>query len=535
MALRELKFKDEARSKMLEGANLLADAVKVTLGPKGRNVVIDMPGEPIITKDGVSVAQQIFVEDRFVNMGVQMIKSVASKTNVVAGDGTTTATVLAQAILKEGMKYVAAGMNPTDIKIGIDLAVERVIESLKEKAVPCDDYDSIANVGTVSANGNTNIGKLIADAMKEVGKDGVISIDESNSNSDELEIVKGMQLNSGYLSPYLINNPEKQNIILDNPYILLADRRIKDINEVVHILETIMKAKRPLLIISDDVDGEALASIIVNVQKGNISVGIIKAPEYGEVRRQLMEDISVLTGGTYMSDELGAHIETITLDNLGSADQVTITNDTTVIVGGKGYEGEIASRVEEIKQQALNAPTEYMKGKHLERLAKMTGGVAIIKVGAPTEIEMREKKDRVIDALSATRAAVSEGIVAGGGTALLKITNSFTKMIAVDNDDQSAGVSIIHNVLRAPLTQIIKNAGLSADVIVENVIANTSNTYGYNARTNQYGDMIEMGIIDPVKVTRSALQNAASVAGLMLTTECMMAVIITPDMLKLKS
>lgn len=535
MALRELKFGDDARQKMINGANLLADAVKVTLGPKGRNVVIDMPGEPVITKDGVTVAHHIFVEDRFVNMGVQMLKSVSSKTNQIAGDGTTTATVLAQAILSEGMKYVASGMNPTDIKIGIDKAVDFIVDQLKDRSIECKDEVSMINVGTISANGDLNIGKLIASAMTEVGHEGVITVDESNSLTDELEIIRGMQFDRGYISSYFTNTSDKQKVVLDNPYVLLTDRKISSINDVINILETVIKAKRSILIIADDLEGEALASIVTNVRNGVLKAAVIKAPEYGDVRRELMEDIAVLTGGTYMMDELGWHLEKTELMHLGRASRIEITGNNTLIIGGSGNTEELAERINDIRNTIVTIENPYMKSKYLERLAKLDGGVAVIKVGAPTEIEMKEKKDRVIDALSATRAAVHEGIVAGGGTALLKLQPLVNiANIKCENIDQEAGVKIINKILEAPLNQIIQNAGHNSAIAINNVLSNKDNNYGYNARTEQYGDLIEMGVIDPVKVTRCALQNAASVAGLMLTTDCMMAVVITPDMLQMK-
>lgn len=522
MAAKDVKFGNDARIKMLRGVNILADAVKVTLGPKGRNVVLDKSfGSPTITKDGVSVAREIELEDKFENMGAQMVKEVASKANDAAGDGTTTATVLAQSIITEGLKAVAAGMNPMDLKRGIDKAVIAAVEELKKLSVPCSDSKAIAQVGTISANSDSTVGELIAQAMEKVGKEGVITVEEGSGLQDELDVVEGMQFDRGYLSPYFINKPETGSIELESPFILLADKKISNIREMLPVLEAVAKAGKPLLIIAEDVEGEALATLVVNTMRGIVKVAAVKAPGFGDRRKAMLQDIATLTGGTVISEEIGLELEKTTLEDLGQAKRVVINKDTTIIIDGVGDEAAIQGRVTQIRQQIEDATSDYDKEKLQERVAKLAGGVAVIKVGAATEVEMKEKKARVEDALHATRAAVEEGVVAGGGVALIRAASAITKSgLKGDNEDQNVGIKVALRAMESPLRQIVVNAGEEASVIANNVKAG-SGSYGYNAYTEEYGDMIAMGILDPTKVTRSALQYAASIAGLMITTECM--------------
>ncbi|MBF4239129.1 chaperonin GroEL [Vibrio anguillarum] len=520
MAAKDVKFGNDARIKMLEGVNILADAVKVTLGPKGRNVVIDKSfGSPIITKDGVTVAREIELEDKFQNMGAQMVKEVASQANDAAGDGTTTATVLAQAIITEGLKAVAAGMNPMDLKRGIDKAVVAAVEALKELSVPCSDTKAIAQVGTISANSDSSVGNIIAEAMEKVGRDGVITVEEGQALQDELDVVKGMQFDRGYLSPYFINNQEAGSVDLDSPFILLVDKKISNIRELLPALEAVAKASRPLLIVAEDVEGEALATLVVNNMRGIVKVAAVKAPGFGDRRKAMLQDIATLTGGTVISEEIGLELEKVTLEDLGQAKRISITKENTTIIDGAGEEQAIKGRVAQIRQQIEDATSDYDKEKLQERVAKLAGGVAVIKVGATTEVEMKEKKDRVEDALHATRAAVEEGVVAGGGVALIRAAAKVAGLEG-DNEEQNVGIRVALRAMEAPIRQIVKNAGEEDSVVANNVRAGEGN-YGYNAATGEYGDMIDMGILDPTKVTRSALQFAASVAGLMITTEAM--------------
>ncbi|PFG55063.1 chaperonin GroEL [Vibrio sp. ES.051] len=520
MAAKDVKFGNDARVKMLEGVNVLADAVKVTLGPKGRNVVLDKSfGAPSITKDGVSVAREIELEDKFQNMGAQMVKEVASKANDAAGDGTTTATVLAQSIVNEGLKAVAAGMNPMDLKRGIDKAVTAAVEQLKELSVECNDTKAIAQVGTISANTDVSVGNIIAEAMERVGRDGVITVEEGQALQDELDVVEGMQFDRGYLSPYFINNQEAGSVELDNPFILLVDKKISNIRELLPTLEAVAKASRPLLIIAEDVEGEALATLVVNNMRGIVKVAAVKAPGFGDRRKAMLQDIAVLTGGTVISEEIGLELEKVALEDLGQAKRVSITKENTTIIDGIGEEEMISGRVAQIRQQIEEATSDYDKEKLQERVAKLAGGVAVIKVGAATEVEMKEKKDRVEDALSATRAAVEEGVVAGGGVALIRAASKIVDLQG-DNEEQNVGIRVALRAMEAPIRQIVKNAGEEDSVVANNVKAGEG-SYGYNAATGEYGDMLEMGILDPTKVTRSALQFAASVAGLMITTEAM--------------
>lgn len=520
MAAKDVKFGSDARVKMLEGVNILANAVKVTLGPKGRNVVLDKSfGAPTITKDGVSVAREIELEDKFQNMGAQMVKEVASKANDAAGDGTTTATVLAQAIVREGLKAVAAGMNPMDIKRGIDKAVAAAVDALKSLSVPCKDSKAIAQVGTISANSDENVGRLIAEAMEKVGRDGVITVEEGQSLQDELDVVEGMQFDRGYLSPYFINKQDSGSVELDNPSILLVDKKISNIRELLPVLEAVAKSSRPLLIVAEDVEGEALATLVVNNMRGIVKVAAVKAPGFGDRRKAMLQDIAVLTAGTVISEEIGLELEKATLEDLGQAKRVTITKDATTIIDGAGNESEINGRVAQIRQQIEDATSDYDKEKLQERVAKLAGGVAVIKVGAATEIEMKEKKDRVEDALHATRAAVEEGVVAGGGVALIRAASVVAKLVG-DNEDQNVGIRVALRAMEAPLRQIVLNAG-DEESVVANEVKLGQGSYGYNAATGTYGDMIEMGILDPTKVTRLALQFASSIAGLMITTEAM--------------
>ena len=514
MAAKDVKFGIDARNKMLRGVNVLADAVKVTLGPKGRNVVLDKSfGAPVITKDGVSVAREIELEDKFENMGAQMVKEVASKANDAAGDGTTTATVLAQAIIAEGLKAVAAGMNPMDLKRGIDKAVVGAVEELKKLSVPCSDTKAIAQVGTISANSDETVGTLIAQAMEKVGKEGVITVEEGTGLEDELDVVEGMQFDRGYLSPYFINKPETGTAELENPFILLVDKKVSNIRELLPVLEGVAKANKPLLIIAEDVEGEALATLVVNNMRGIVKVAAVKAPGFGDRRKAMLQDIAILTNGTVISEEIGMELEKATLEDLGQAKRVVINKDTTTIIDGLGEQEAISGRVAQIRQQIEDATSDYDREKLQERVAKLAGGVAVIKVGAATEVEMKEKRARVDDALHATRAAVEEGVVAGGGTALVRVANALREMTG-DNEEQTVGIRVALRAMEAPMRQIVANAGEEPSVVVNDVKAGQGN-YGYNAATEAYGDMIEMGILDPTKVTRSALQFAASIAGLM--------------------
>ena len=520
MTAKDVKFGNDARVKMLNGVNILADAVKVTLGPKGRNVVLDKSfGAPTITKDGVSVAREIELEDKCENMGAQMVKEVASKANDAAGDGTTTATVLAQAIVNEGLKAVAAGMNPMDLKRGIDKAVSAVVAELKSLSKPCETSKEIEQVGTISANSDSIVGQLIAQAMEKVGKEGVITVEDGTGLEDELDVVEGMQFDRGYLSPYFINKPETATVELDNPFILLVDKKISNIRELLPVLEGVAKAGKPLLIIAEDVEGEALATLVVNTMRGIVKVAAVKAPGFGDRRKAMLQDIAILTAGTVISEEIGMELEKATLEDLGQAKRVVINKDNTTIIDGIGDEAQIQGRVAQIRQQIEESTSDYDKEKLQERVAKLAGGVAVIKVGAATEVEMKEKKARVEDALHATRAAVEEGIVAGGGVALIRAANKVAGLQG-DNEEQNVGIKLALRAMEAPLRQIVANAGEEASVVA-NAVKNGEGNFGYNAGTEQYGDMIAMGILDPTKVTRSALQFAASVAGLMITTECM--------------
>ncbi len=522
MAAKEVKFGRTAREKMLNGVDILADAVKVTLGPKGRNVVIDKSfGAPRITKDGVSVAKEIELEDKFENMGAQMVREVASKTNDIAGDGTTTATVLAQAIVKEGAKAVAAGMNPMDLKRGIDMAVAEVVKDLVSKAKKINTSDEVAQVGTISANGEAQIGKDIAEAMQRVGNEGVITVEEAKTAETELEVVEGMQFDRGYLSPYFVTNPEKMIAELDDCYILLHEKKLSNLQAMLPVLESVVQSSKPLLIIAEDVEGEALATLVVNKLRGGLKIAAVKAPGFGDRRKAMLEDIAILTGGTVISEDLGIKLENVTLDMLGTAKKISITKEETTIVDGAGAKPEIEARVAQIKAQIEETSSDYDREKLQERLAKLAGGVAVIRVGGATEIEVKEKKDRVDDALNATRAAVQEGIVPGGGTALLR--SSAIVSVTGANADQDAGIAIVRRALQAPARQIVTNAGDEASVVVGKILENADVNFGYNAQTGEYGDMIAMGIVDPVKVVRTALQDAASVASLLITTEAMIA------------
>jgi chaperonin GroEL len=522
MAAKDVRFHEDARHKMLEGVNILANAVKVTLGPKGRNVVLERSfGAPTVTKDGVSVAKEVELKDKLQNMGAQMVKEVASKTSDVAGDGTTTATVLAQAIVREGMKFVAAGMNPMDLKRGIDKAVGSVVDELKKISKPCTTSKEIAQVGAISANADPDIGKIIADAMDKVGKEGVITVEDGKGLNNELEVVEGMQFDRGYLSPYFINNPEKQIAVLDNPFILLYDKKISNIRDLLPLLEQVAKAGRPLLIIAEDVEGEALATLVVNNLRGILKTAAVKAPGFGDRRKAMLEDIAILTGGQVIAEELGLTLEKATLKDLGQAKRVEVAKEATTLIDGAGEAKAIEARVKTIRTQIDEATSDYDKEKLQERVAKLAGGVAVIKVGAATEVEMKEKKARVEDALHATRAAVEEGIVAGGGVALIRARAGLDKLKG-DNDDQAAGIRIIHRALEEPLRAIVQNAGAEPSVVL-NKVAEGKGNYGFNAQTEGYGDLVEMGVVDPTKVTRTALQNAASVAGLLLTTDAAIA------------
>src|ERR1700678_4179249 len=522
MAAKDVRFSDDARQRMFKGVNILANAVKVTLGPKGRNVVIDKSyGAPTITKDGVSVAKEIVFKDKFKNMGAQMVKEVASQTSDEAGDGTTTATVLARQILVEGLKAVVAGYNPMDLKRGIDKAVVASVDFLKKMSVPCKDDKAIAQVGTISANSDEEIGRIIADAMAKVGKEGVITVEEGSGLNNELEVVEGMQFDRGYLSPYFINNQQSQSAELDKPLILLVDKKISNIRELLPLLEAIAKGGRQLLIVAEDVEGEALATLVVNTIRGIVKVAAVKAPGFGDRRKAMLQDIAILTGGTVISDEVGLSLEKATLNDLGEAKKILVEKENTTIIDGAGKASDIKGRVESIRQQIEEATSDYDKEKLQERVAKLSGGVAVIKVGAATEIEMKEKKARVEDALHATRAAVEEGVVPGGGVALVRALKAVSALTGA-NEDQTMGIKILARAIEEPLRQIVTNAGEDAAVIL-NRVREGKGTFGYNAASGEYGDMIEMGILDPTKVTRLALQNAASVSGLLLTTEVMIA------------
>ncbi|AQS62539.1 chaperonin GroEL [Agrobacterium tumefaciens] len=522
MAAKEVKFGRTAREKMLKGVDVLADAVKVTLGPKGRNVVIDKSfGAPRITKDGVSVAKEIELEDKFENMGAQLVREVASKTNDIAGDGTTTATVLAQAIVREGSKAVAAGMNPMDLKRGIDLAVAEVVKDLQAKAKKINTSEEVAQVGTISANGERQIGLDIAEAMQKVGNEGVITVEEAKTAETELEVVEGMQFDRGYLSPYFVTNPEKMVADLEDAYILLHEKKLSNLQAMLPVLEAVVQTGKPLVIIAEDVEGEALATLVVNKLRGGLKIAAVKAPGFGDRRKAMLEDIAILTGGTVISEDLGIKLENVTLDMLGKSKKVSISKENTTIVDGAGQKSDIEGRVAQIKAQIEETTSDYDREKLQERLAKLAGGVAVIRVGGSTEVEVKEKKDRIDDALNATRAAVQEGIVPGGGVALLR---SSTKITAKgENDDQEAGINIIRRALQALVRQIADNAGDEASIVVGKILEKNEDNYGYNAQTGEYGDLIQLGIVDPVKVVRTALQNAASVASLLITTEAMIA------------
>ena len=522
MSAKEVTFGDDARARMVAGVNILANAVKATLGPKGRNVVLDKSfGAPTVTKDGVSVAKEIELEDKLENMGAQMVKEVASQTSDVAGDGTTTATVLAQSVVREGMKAVAAGMNPMDLKRGIDKAVSVAVEELKSLSEPCSDNKSIAQVGSISANSDSSIGDIIAEAMDKVGKEGVITVEEGNALDNELDVVEGMQFDRGYLSPYFVNNQDNMTCDMDDPFILLHDKKVSNIRDLLPLLEGVAKAGRPLMIIAEDVEGEALATLVVNTIRGIVKVAAVKAPGFGDRRKAMLQDIAILTGGTVISEEVGLSLEKATLEDLGTAKRINISKENTTIVDGAGQAGEIKGRVDQIRAQIEEATSDYDKEKLQERMAKLAGGVAVIKVGAATEVEMKEKKARVEDALHATRAAVEEGVVPGGGVALIRARKALANLSG-ENEDQTAGINIARRAMEEPLRQITTNAGDEASVVLAKVDEGEGN-FGYNAATGEYGDMIEMGILDPTKVTRSALQNAGSVAGLMITTQAMVA------------
>ena len=525
MPAKDVRFHEDARHKMVNGVNILANAVKATLGPKGRNVVLERSfGAPTVTKDGVSVAKEIELKDKFENMGAQMVKEVASKTSDVAGDGTTTATVLAQAIVREGMKYVAAGMNPMDLKRGIDKAVAAVVEELKKISKPCTTSKEIAQVGAISANADAVIGKIISDAMDKVGKEGVITVEDGKGLADELEVVEGMQFDRGYLSPYFINNPDKQITVLENPYVLLHDKKISNIRDLLPVLEQVAKAGRPLLLIAEDVEGEALATLVVNNLRGILKTCAVKAPGFGDRRKAMLEDIAILTGGTVIAEELGLTLEKTTLKDLGQAKRIEIGKEETTLIDGAGDAKAIEARVKTIRTQIEEATSDYDKEKLQERVAKLAGGVAVIKVGAATEVEMKEKKARVEDALHATRAAVEEGIVAGGGVALIRARSAIDKLKA-DNADQEAGIKIVARSLEEPLRAIVANAGAEPSVVLNKVVEGKGN-FGFNAQTEEYGDLVAMGVVDPTKVTRTALQNASSIAGLLLTTDVAVAELV---------
>jgi chaperonin GroEL len=522
MAAKEVRFSDDARQRMFAGVNILANAVRVTLGPKGRNVVLDKSfGAPTVTKDGVSVAKEIELDDKFENMGAQMVKEVASQTSDIAGDGTTTATVLAQAILREGLKSVAAGMNPMDLKRGIDKATIAIVKELEKLSKPCEDDKAISQVGSISANSDPEIGRIISEAMQKVGKEGVITVEEGSGLENELDVVEGMQFDRGYLSPYFINNQQSQSSELENPLVLLYDKKVSNIRDLLPVLEAVAKSGRPLLIVAEDVEGEALATLVVNNIRGIVKVCAVKAPGFGDRRKAMLQDIAVLTGGQVISEEVGLSLEKATIEDLGEAKKIQITKENTTIIDGAGRAEDIKGRVDQINAEIEESTSDYDKEKLQERVAKLSGGVAVVKVGAASEIEMKEKKARVEDALHATRAAVEEGVVAGGGVAFIRAVAAISKLKG-DNDDQTVGINILRRAVEEPLRQIVKNAGGDASVVL-NAVAEGKGNYGYNAATGEYGDMVEMGIIDPTKVTRYALQNAASVSGLLLTTEAMVA------------
>ena len=523
MAAKDVKFNTNARDRMLRGVNILADAVKVTLGPKGRNVVIDKSfGAPRITKDGVSVAKEIELEDKFENMGAQMVKEVASRTNDEAGDGTTTATVLAQAIVREGLKSVAAGMNPMDLKRGIDLATTKVVEAIKAAARPVNDSSEVAQVGTISANGEAEIGRQIADAMQKVGNEGVITVEENKGLETETDVVEGMQFDRGYLSPYFVTNPDKMIAELDDALILIHEKKLSSLQPMVPLLEQVIQSQKPLLIIAEDVEGEALATLVVNKLRGGLKIAAVKAPGFGDRRKAMLQDIAILTGGQVISEDLGMKLESVTMDMLGTAKTIKITKDETTIVDGSGEKAEIEARVAQIRQQIEETTSDYDKEKLQERLAKLAGGVAVIRVGGMSEIEVKERKDRVDDALNATRAAVQEGIVVGGGVALIQ-AGKVLEGLTGDNSDQTVGISIVRKALEAPLRQIAENAGVDGSVVAGKIRESNDKSFGFNAQTEEYGDMFKFGVIDPAKVVRTALQDAASVAGLLITTEAMIA------------
>ena len=522
MAAKDVHFGDSARRQMLDGVNVLADAVKATLGPKGRNVILEKSfGAPTVTKDGVSVAKEIELKDKFENMGAQMVKEVASQASDAAGDGTTTATVLAQSIVNEGLKAVAAGMNPMDLKRGIDKAVSAAVEAVQGMSTPCEDNTAIAQVGTISANSDSSVGEIIAEAMEKVGKEGVITVEEGSGLENELDVVEGMQFDRGYLSPYFINNQDNMQAEVDDPYVLLVDKKISNIRELLPVLEQVAKASKPLVIVAEDVEGEALATLVVNNMRGIVKVAACKAPGFGDRRKAMLQDIAILTGGTVISEEVGLDLESASLEHLGTAKRITMDKDNTTIVDGAGDGDAIKARVSEIRVQIENTSSDYDREKLQERVAKLAGGVAVIKVGAATEIEMKEKKARVEDALHATRAAVEEGVVAGGGVALVRAISQIEGLTG-DNEDQNIGIAAALRAMEGPLRQIVSNAGDEASVVLDKVRQAEGNV-GYNAATGEYGDMIEMGILDPAKVTRTALQAAGSVAGLMITTEVMIA------------
>ena len=525
MTAKDVKFGDAARQGMLAGVNVLADAVKVTLGPKGRNVVLDKSfGAPTVTKDGVSVAKEIELADKFENMGAQMVKEVASQTNDAAGDGTTTATVLAQAIVNEGLKAVAAGMNPMDLKRGIDKGVSVAVEAVKGFAQPCNDTKSIAQVGTISANSDSSVGNIIAEAMEKVGKEGVITVEEGSGFEDELDVVEGMQFDRGYLSPYFINNQDNMSAELESPFILLVDKKISNIRELLPVLENVAKASKPLLIIAEDIEGEALATLVVNNMRGIVKVAAVKAPGFGDRRKEMLQDIAILTGATVISEEVGLSLENATLEDLGTAKRINISKENTTVIDGAGQAADIEGRVAQIRKQIEESSSDYDREKLQERVAKLAGGVAVIKVGAGSEVEMKEKKARVEDALHSTRAAVEEGVVPGGGVAMVRALQAIADLEG-DNEDQNVGINLLKRAMEAPLRQIVANAGGEGSVVSDK-IQQGEGSFGYNAATGEYGDMIEMGILDPAKVTRTALQAAGSVAGLMITTECMVTDVV---------
>ena len=525
MTAKDVKFGDAARQGMLAGVNVLADAVKVTLGPKGRNVVLDKSfGAPTVTKDGVSVAKEIELKDKFENMGAQMVKEVASQTNDAAGDGTTTATVLAQAIVNEGLKAVAAGMNPMDLKRGIDKGVSVAVNAVKGFAQPCNDTKSIAQVGTISANSDSSVGNIIAEAMEKVGKEGVITVEEGSGFDDELDVVEGMQFDRGYLSPYFINNQDNMSAELESPFILLVDKKISNIRELLPVLENVAKSSKPLLIIAEDIEGEALATLVVNNMRGIVKVAAVKAPGFGDRRKEMLQDIAILTGATVISEEVGLSLENATLEDLGTAKRVNISKENTTVIDGAGQAADIEGRVAQIRKQIEESSSDYDREKLQERVAKLAGGVAVIKVGAGSEVEMKEKKARVEDALHSTRAAVEEGVVPGGGVAMVRALQAISDLEG-DNEDQNVGINLLKRAMEAPLRQIVANAGGEGSVVSDK-IKQGEGSFGYNAATGEYGDMIEMGILDPAKVTRTALQAAGSVAGLMITTECMVTEVV---------